>query len=113
MIFASTTLTLGIALAIIAGIMGGAFAMPMKYMGRWSWENVWAIFILVSCVLMPVIVVKATIPGFVEILRLAPAGAVASAILTGLAWGFGAIMFGQGVCAIGVAMGSGTSGCAV
>src|ERR1017187_8805195 len=104
MIFASTTLTLGVALALVAGIMCGAFALPMKYLGRWSWENVWAIFILISCVLMPVIIAKATAPRFVEILKSAPPGAVAAAVLTGFAWGFGAIMFGQGVSAVGVSM---------
>jgi L-rhamnose-H+ transport protein len=104
MIFASTTLTLGIVLALVAGIMCGAFALPMKYLGRWTWENVWAIFILISCVLMPIIFVKATAPGFAKILASAPHGAVAAAILAGFAWGFGAIMFGQGVSAVGMSM---------
>jgi L-rhamnose-H+ transport protein len=103
-IFASTTLTLGLTLAIVAGIMCGAFALPMKYLGRWSWENAWAIFILVSCVLMPIVITTATVPDFVRVLYLAPGRAVASAVLTGFAWGFGAIMFGQGVSALGVSM---------
>ena len=46
-------LVLGITFAIIAGIMNGIFTLPMRYMGRWSWENVWALFILVCCVIMP------------------------------------------------------------
>lgn len=104
MMFAGTTLTMGLTLALVAGIMCGAFALPMKYLGRWSWENVWAIFILVSCVLLPVAIVTGTVPGFVEILRLSPAPAVAGAVCTGFAWGFGAIMFGQGVSALGVSM---------
>jgi L-rhamnose-H+ transport protein len=84
--------------------MCGAFALPMKYLGRWSWENVWAIFILVSCVLMPAIIARTTAPAFTQILRAAPAGAVLAATLTGFAWGFGAIMFGQGVSAVGLSM---------
>jgi L-rhamnose-H+ transport protein len=99
-----SAVTLGVTFAIIAGIMCGAFALPMKYLGRWSWENVWSIFILVSCVLMPVAIAGVTTPGFMRILRMAPAGAAASATLTGFAWGFGAIMFGQGVSAVGVSM---------
>ena len=104
MILANSTWTLGVAFALVAGIMCGAFALPMKYLGRWSWENVWAIFILVSCVLMPAVIAKATVPGFAEILRAAPSGAVAAAVVTGFAWGFGAIMFGQAVSAVGVSM---------
>lgn len=84
--------------------MCGAFALPMRYLGRWSWENVWALFIFVSCVLMPLVIARTTAPGFANILASAPAGAVAAAIFTGFAWGFGAIMFGQGVSAVGLSM---------
>lgn len=104
MIFAFTASTLGVMVAIVAGVMCGAFALPMKYLGRWSWESVWAIFILVSCVLMPAVIASATIPGFVAILQAAPATAIAAAVMAGFAWGFGAIMFGQGVSALGVSM---------
>ncbi len=104
MTFGYSALTLGVTFALLAGIMCGAFALPMRYLGRWSWENVWAIFILISCVLMPLIIARATVPGFVGILQSTPRGAVDAAILTGFAWGFGAIMFGQGVSAIGLSM---------
>lgn len=104
MISASTTLMLGLTLAIVAGIMCGAFALPMRYLGRWSWENAWAIFILISCVLMPIAITMATVPDFPAVLHLAPHRAVASSVLAGFAWGFGAIMFGQGVSALGLSM---------
>src|ERR1700728_5331499 len=104
MIFAGSALTIGVTLAIVAGIMCGAFALPMRYLGRWSWENAWAIFILGSCVFMPIIIVAATVPGFLQILQLAPMRAEAEAVSMGFAWGFGAIMFGQGVSALGVSM---------
>jgi len=84
--------------------MCGAFALPMKYLGRWAWENVWAIFILVSCVLIPIAIVWATAPGWMKIASTAPRYAVVAAIATGFAWGFGAIMMGQGVSAVGVSM---------
>lgn len=95
---------LGIGCAALAGIMCGAFALPMKYLGRWSWENVWAIFILVSCVLMPIVIVWATVPGFLEVFKQCPPAAIAAAAISGFAWGFGAIMFGQGVSALGISM---------
>lgn len=100
----SSALTLGVTFALLAGIMCGAFALPMKYLGRWSWENVWAIFILVSCVLMPIAIAWGTIPDWVQILAAAPLKAVVVAVATGFAWGFGAIMFGQGVSAVGISM---------
>ncbi len=94
----------GITSAIAAGIMCGIFALPMKYLGRWSWENVWAIFILVSCVVMPVGIAWGTIPEILRVIEMTPTHAVSIACVFGFAWGFGAIMFGQGVSAIGLSM---------
>lgn len=97
-------LVLGIAFAILAGIMNGTFTLPMRYMGRWSWENVWGLFILVSCVIMPVVIARATVPDFMEVIGQAPHRAVVLACVLGFAWGFGAIMFGQGISAVGISM---------
>lgn len=104
MSFANPSLTVGVIFAMVAGIMCGLYTLPMRYLGRWSWENVWAIFILVSCVFMPVAIAWGTVPEFMRILGAAPRGAIAAAAGTGFAWGFGAIMFGQGVSAVGVSM---------
>lgn len=102
----SSDLSLGVIFAVVAGLMNGTFTLPMRFLGRWSWENVWALFIIVCCVLMPVAVVSVTTPGFVHVLASAPLAAVLVAIATGFAWGFGAIMFGQGISAIGISMGN-------
>ncbi|MGH9397618.1 MAG: L-rhamnose/proton symporter RhaT [Terriglobia bacterium] len=102
--FTTSVLVLGITFAIISGIMNGTFSLPMRYLGRWSWENVWAMFIVVSCVIMPIVIVVVTVPGFAHVLASAPPRAVVMACVTGFAWGFGAIMFGQGVSAVGISM---------
>lgn len=94
----------GIVYVIAAGVMCGIYVLPMKYLGRWAWENVWAIFILVSCVIMPFVIARGTVPDFAHVLGLAPSRAIAMACVLGFAWGFGAIMFGQGVSAVGVSM---------
>jgi L-rhamnose-H+ transport protein len=94
----------GIFLAVLSGLMNGVFTLPMRFLGRWAWENVWALFILVSCVLMPMGMALATVSGFEDLLRLAPTRAIVFAAVAGFAWGFGAIMFGQGVSAIGISM---------
>lgn len=94
----------GIASAIAAGIMCGIFALPMKYLGRWSWENVWAMFIFVSCLVMPTEIAWLTIPQVLRVIEMTPPHSVFVACISGFAWGFGAIMFGQGVSAIGISM---------
>ena len=102
----ASILVVGIACAIISGVMNGLFTLPMRYLGQWPWENVWALVMLVPCVIMPITIVLLGVPGFTHILEAAPTYAVVSACLLGFAWGFGAIMFGQGVSAIGISMGN-------
>lgn len=103
---ATPDLAFGITLAVVSGLMNGTFTLPMRYLGRWSWENVWALFILVSCLLMPVVIGVATVSHLGEALHEAPTHAIVMATVCGFAWGFGAIMFGQGVSAIGISLGN-------
>lgn len=94
----------GALLAILSGVMNGSFTLPMRFLGRWEWENVWSIFIVSSCLVLPVVIVSSTAPHSWTILAGAPRHAVWVAMLTGFAWGFGAIMFGQSVSAIGISL---------
>ncbi len=93
----------GALLALVSGAMNGLFTLPMKFLGRWSWENVWSVFIVGACILLPVVIVTAA-PGSWGALAHAPGQAVGIALGTGFAWGFGAVMFGQSVSAIGIAL---------
>lgn len=99
-----SALTEGALLAVVSGMMNGSFTLPMKYLGRWEWENVWSLFILVSCLLLPIGVTGLTAPHALALLAQAPPSALAAAALAGFAWGFGAIMFGQSVSAVGISM---------
>ncbi|MBS1822714.1 MAG: hypothetical protein JST61_12195 [Acidobacteria bacterium] len=94
----------GILLAALSGIMNGLFTLPMRFLGRWSWENVWSVFIAGACLALPAVIVFATAPQGVSLLIQAPRSAILIALGTGFAWGFGAIMFGQSVSAIGIAL---------
>jgi L-rhamnose-H+ transport protein len=94
----------GVLLAILSGLMNGSFTFPMRFLGRWQWENVWILFIISSCLLLPLVVVSITAPDSWIILAGAPAGALCIACATGFAWGFGSIMFGQSVSAVGISL---------
>lgn len=97
-------LAAGVALALLSGVMNGLFTTPMRFLGRWSWENVWAVFIFGSCILLPAIVVTFTAPQSWSLLANAPVRPLVIASFTGLAWGLGSVMFGQSVSAIGIAL---------
>src|SRR5579864_9806705 len=98
------TIAIGAMLAVASGMMNGSFTLPMRFLGRWEWENVWSIFITVSCLVMPAAIITAVAPQSWAVLAHAPSAAVQIALLTGFAWGFGAIMFGQSVSAIGISL---------
>lgn len=99
-----STLATGVLLAIVSGTMNGSFTLPMRFLGRWDWEHVWSLFIVVSCLLMPAAIISIQAPQSWAIVVHAPASAVLIAALTGFAWGFGALMFGQSVSAIGISL---------
>lgn len=95
---------IGAMLAIVSGLMNGSFTLPMRFLGRWDWEHVWSLFIVVSCLLMPAAVLSIEAPQSWTVLAGAPVGALVIAAAGGFAWGFGALMFGQSVSAIGISL---------
>jgi L-rhamnose-H+ transport protein len=102
--FDHSAIYLGISLAVMSGLMNGTFTLPMRYLGRWSWENVWALFTVVACLVMPLVMMFLTVTNPWQVLSAAPVRAKIIALTTGFIWGFGAILFGLGVSAIGISM---------
>jgi len=96
--------TLGILFALLSGLCNGLFSAPMKMIPRWRWENIWLIFILTSCLLMPAVMVSITIGDWSVLHAEAPRSAVVAAAGFGFAWGFGAILFGLSVDRLGVSL---------
>ena len=100
----ASVIYLGLSLAVVSGLMGGTFTLPMRFLGRWSWENVWAVYAVVACVVMPPAILFLTVANPSQVLAAAPPRAEIIAVVTGFLWGFGAILFGLAVSAIGISM---------
>ena len=49
-------------LALSAGILNGSFATPTRFMNRWKWENVWALWAVLAMFVLPWTVALATVP---------------------------------------------------
>ena len=90
--------------AFLSGVANGLFAVPMKLIPRWKWENIWIVFILTACVVMPPVVVGLSPGELVRVIPLLPRTAVTAALSFGFAWGFGAILFGLSVDRLGVSL---------
>lgn len=94
----------GVMLAVVSGVFNGLFTAPMKMIPGWKWENIWLVFIVTACLLMPAGMIVVTGPSPGELFAAAPSSAVSSALLFGFAWGFGAILFGLSVDCLGVSL---------
>jgi L-rhamnose-H+ transport protein len=93
------------ALALGAGILNGSFATPTRFMGRWKWENVWALWALLAMFVLPWTLAFITVPHlFATYQPVEVRHAVLLVIVFGAGYGIAAICFGLGIDAIGIAL---------
>lgn len=100
----SGNIGLAIGLVLLGGFLQGSFALPMKRMARWRWENTWLIYSVAGMLLLPWIMVFTTVPHFGKVLADAPGAAIAEVILFGFGWGVGSTLFGLGITRVGMAL---------
>src|SRR3989440_9566717 len=92
-------------LALGAGVLNGSFATPTRFMNRWKWENVWALWAVLAMFVLPWIVALATVPHlFATYQTVEVRQALLLVIAFGAGYGIAAICFGLGVEAIGIAL---------
>jgi L-rhamnose-H+ transport protein len=94
----------GILLALLAGILNGSFAAPTKYTGRWRWENIWAIWAVVAFFIVPWLIAIITVPNLSAVYDSADGRTLLTVIAFGASYGIAAVCFGLGVEAIGIAL---------
>jgi L-rhamnose-H+ transport protein len=94
----------GVFLAVVSGIFNGLFTTPMKLIPAWKWEQIWMVFIVVACLIMPAGMVALLTPGYLAIFSASPGSALTAALCFGFCWGFGAILFGLSVDRLGVSL---------
>ena len=77
----------------------------MKLVRDWNWENIWLLFALFGLIVLPGAVAFTTVDGLIQIYRTVPASTLLVALLLGLGWGVGSLLFGLGVAALGFSLG--------
>lgn len=95
----------GLFTVLAAGVCQGSFMLPMKWTKYWKWENTWLIFASTAYLLCPWIIVLSTIPQIFQIYSETSLGSLLGVIVFGVGWGIGALTFGLGVAAVGMALG--------
>jgi L-rhamnose-H+ transport protein len=101
----SEQLVIGIGLVIVAGLLNGSFAAPMKWMPAWRWENSWLIFAITGLIIFPWIITLLTVPHVGGVYSGSSSATLAKVLLFGIAWGVGATLFGIGISRVGMALG--------
>jgi len=89
----------------MAGIMQGAFPLPMKYAIKWKWENTWCVFALWGFVILPWLLAFMTVPDLINVYASVSWKTLVAVTLFGAGWGIGTICFGIGVSMVGLALG--------
>ncbi len=99
---------LGLLLATVAGICNAVFALPMKYMRKWEWENIWIQWALWALVVSSWVVALVTIPDLLGVFRetqQAHPGTILWTFILGMSGGLGMVTFGVGITLAGLSLG--------
>jgi L-rhamnose-H+ transport protein len=97
--------TLGAAIVILGGLLHGSFALPMKRLTRWKWENIWLVYSVVGLIIFPVLLAMATVPSLGEVYARSPGSVIVLVAIFGFGWGLGSTLFGLGISRVGMALG--------
>lgn len=96
---------LGVVAVIIAGILQGVFAVPMKYAPGWKYENVWLVYSFSGMVVFPWLLAAATVPELGRVYAFTSAKTLLSIAGFGACWGIGATLTGVGFSILGIGLG--------
>lgn len=94
----------GVGLAIVAGLMSGNCMLPAKFLRSWRWENMWAVFSLLSLLVLPWAVALVFVHHLGTVYgSLSPAQLIAP-VGFGIGWGIAQILFGISCARLGLSL---------
>ena len=95
----------GLGLITFAAACNGAFALPLKLLRRFQWENSWVLTHLFAMILLPLIAAKFFLPDWPQAIAAVGIGTVATVMAFGFLWGVGSVTFAIGINAVGISLG--------
>jgi L-rhamnose-H+ transport protein len=101
-----TSMAFAFLLVSLGGLLTGVFALPMKFITSWKWENVWLSFAFFGFVLIPGAVLGSAIPNLWEIYGQIVPERVLLIVVIGYFWGLGAVTYGLSIDRLGMGLGS-------
>jgi L-rhamnose-H+ transport protein len=98
------TILFALGMVLIAGLINGSFAAPMKFMTRWEEENIWLIFSFWGFIILPWITIMVMAPNALAVLGALPQELLWTMMLGGIAFGLGQICFALSFRYIGIGL---------
>jgi L-rhamnose-H+ transport protein len=99
-----SSLAIGLALTLVAGLMSGNCMLPMKFSRSWRWENIWLVFSVVSLVILPWVLALGLVDHLFETYGALSLAQLAVPFLLGAGWGIAQILFGISVQRLGLGL---------
>jgi len=99
------SILVGAGLVLLGGVLQGLFAVPMKFVQRWNYENIWLVFALSGLVVFPWLLTASTVPHLGAVYRLTSTHSIIAITGFGLCWGAGATLTGLGLSMLGIGLG--------
>jgi L-rhamnose-H+ transport protein len=94
----------GLPIVLLAGIFQGSCLAFAKWMRGWAWENYWLVFAAFAYLVCPWALAFATVPHLLQVYSEVSPALLLWVALFGGGWGLGALTFGLGVEAVGLAL---------
>jgi L-rhamnose-H+ transport protein len=95
----------GLCLTLVAGVLSGNFMLPMKFVRRWPWENLWLVFSVISLVVVPGVLALVLVGHLGRVYASAGVGGLLLPFLLGAGWGIAQVLFGVSIARLGLALG--------
>ncbi len=89
---------------MLGGVLAGNCMVPLSFMRRWRWENVWIVFSLVALILLPWSLGLLRVPHLLLVYGSVPLHEFVRPVLFGAGWGVAQVLFGLAVMRIGMAL---------
>ena len=90
---------------VLAGLMNGTFAVPLKTARTWKFNHIWTLHSLLAMGIVPWIVAIATVPNWLETVRRIETRGWLILIAWGLLFGIASLLYGVAVDLLGIALG--------
>jgi L-rhamnose-H+ transport protein len=100
-----TSNTVGVALALLGGILVGNCMLPLKRIRSWPWECTWLVFSFVSMILVPAALSLYAVPAWPALYWGLSVRDLYPSFAFGFGWGIAQVLFGIAVQRLGMALG--------